>query len=309
MGTLSNTAPPLPPADVFSSSTHTQGTYQERPKLPFVPGSECSGVIIEVGRDVRGLQPGDAVAALTPGGGAFAAEAIAPAIGVVRLPPGCDLEAAAGLPVTFGTAWMGLNDRARVQPGQVVLVLGAAGGVGLAAVQLAKALGARVIAVARGQSKIDALKSAGADVCIDLAQHKADEVRRLVRSAAPLGVDVLFDPVGGVLATEAFKTMRWGGHIIIVGFASGKPPALPANIALVKNLTIHGLYWGAHMQHDPKAFRASLDAVARLFAAGDIAVNVSHRYSLEQAPEAFSVLLKRGVIGKMVLLPAPRSML
>lgn len=285
-----------------------QGLYQEKPKLPFIPGSECSGVISEVGRDVRGLRPGDSVCAVTQSG-AFAEEVTAPAMCTIRLPSSCDTESAAGLPVAFGTAWMALHDRARVQRGQSVLVLGAAGGVGLAAVQLSKVLGARVIAIARGASKVEALKAAGADVTIDMQRHKPEDLKGLVKAAEPQGVHVLFDPVGGTLAAESLKCMRWGGHVVIIGFASGKIPVIPANLCLVKNLTVDGVYWGSNMVHRPKQFRESLDAIGKLFADGDITVNVSHRYSLEQASEAFSVLLNRGVVGKILLLPAPRSML
>jgi sacsin len=276
--------------------------------LPFVPGNECSGVVIEVGRDVLSLKIGDRVCAVVQNG-AFAEEVVAQALATVKLPASCDVEAAAGLPVAFGTAWMALKDRANVQPGQTVLILGAAGGVGFAAVQLSKALGAVVVAVAQGSAKMEALRAAGADECIDMQGRKPEDLRMLIKRAVPHGVDVLFDPVGGALFSEAFKTIKWGGHIVVVGFASGKVPSLPGNLLLVKNLTVSGLYWGKTLTMNPAAFRRSLEEIARLYANSDIAVHVSHTYSLEQAAEAFGVLMNRRVIGKLLLCPTPRSML
>jgi NADPH2:quinone reductase len=312
-------APHLPPNCVrikilasalnFADSLQIQGKYQEVAKPPFVPGAEVSGVISEIGLDVRNLKVGDTVCAVTAGG-AFAEETVAQAISVVKIPASSDVENAAGLPVAFGTAWMALRDRANVQPGQIVVILGAAGGVGLAAVQISKILGATVIAVARGESKMFALKFAGADICIDLSRHTIEELPILIKKAAPKeGVDVVFDPVGGPFFTAGFKSLKWGGQIIIVGFASGKIPAIPANIALVKNITIHGLYWGANKEKDPALYRRSLEEVAKLYAGGDIFVHVSHKYSLEQGKEAFSVLMNRGAIGKLLLVPGTRSML
>ena len=297
----------------FADALQIQGTYQEKPKLPFTPGSEASGIVTEVGGDVRGsgaLKVGDTVCAVTQGG-AFAEEVVAPAVACVKLPASCDVEAAAGLPVAFGTAYMAL-ERARLQPNQTILILGAAGGVGLAAVQLSKIFGATVVAVARGPSKMSALRDAGADICLDLSTpgFSVDQLPQWIKKNVPGGgVDVLFDPVGGPLSNAAFKALKWGGHMLLVGFASGKPPHIPANIALVKNISVHGIYWGAHMQRDPAAFRTSLEAVAGLYSNGDIFVHVSHRYSLEQAKEAFSVLTKREIIGKLLLLPSARSML
>jgi NADPH:quinone reductase-like Zn-dependent oxidoreductase len=196
-----------------------------------------------------------------------------------------------------------------VRQGETVLVLGAGGGVGLAAVQLARLAGARVVAAARGAGKAAALAPL-ADAVVDTAGRGPEALRAAIKAAAgPRGVDVLFDPVGEPLFGEALRAMAPGGRVCIIGFAGGRAPAIPANILLVKNLTVRGLYWGSTMQRDPAAFRRSLEAVARLYAAGDLAVPVSHRYSLEQAAEAFSVLAARAVVGKLLFLPAPRSML
>eukprot|EP00887_Chlorella_sp_A99_P005437 scaffold1.g5437.t1 len=307
----------------FADALQVQGQYQEKPQLPFVPGNECSGVVTEV-------------CALTQGG-AFAEEVVVREGMAIRLPQGesMDLQAAAGarLPVAFGTAWLALHDRADLQPGQALLVLGAAGGVGLAA-----AMGARVVAVARGARKAGVLREAGADAVIDVEHLRPEELRGLVRQAAPEGVDVVFDPVGGPLLTEALKTLAWGARILTIGFAAGIPK-LPLNVLLVKNATVHGVYWGSYAQHEPRAFRRSLDEVVKLLAAGRIRVHVSHIYSLEQARVAAAVVVViniRGggggalnvecgtprlaalpeveawlvtqVVGKLLLMPGPLSM-
>lgn len=265
-------------------------------------------MIVEVGRDVRALKVGDHVAAVTQTG-AFSEEVTAPALGVVKIPDSCDIEAAAGLLVGFGTAWTSLKDRAQIKEGQTCLVLGAAGGVGLACVQLSRVLGARTIAVCRGKEKAEYLRLIGADIVINMQGRKIDELRYLVKKVAPEGVDVVFDPVGEPFTSQALRCIRWGGHLLLIGFAGSKIPKVPANVALVKNLTVHGIYWGALMQNNPALFRKSVDEVARLFANGDISVNVHNTFSLEHAREAFSVLLTRKVIGKLLLLPGPRSML
>jgi len=294
----------------FADALQIEGTYQEKKIPPFVPGNEVSGIIVETGMDVRGhLRVGDSVCAIT-NGGAFSEEAIAPALGTVKVPKSSDVEASAGLPVAFGTAYMGLKQRADLKEGKSVLILGAAGGVGMAAVQIAKLLGATVIAAARGAAKMTALKEVGADVCLDISRvHTSKEFIDMVKKVAPGGVDVVFDPVGGNFGMDAVRTVSWGGHIIVVGFASGKMTSYPGNIVLVKNITLHGLYWGAHMSRKPEIFRESLEAVADMFARGDVVVRVSHRYSLENAQEAFAVLKNRNVMGKLLFCPGTRSML
>lgn len=318
---------PLPPNSVrikvvaaalnFADSLQIQGVYQEKKKCPFIPGNECSGVVLEVGQDVdpeqSNIHVGDHVCAVTDGG-AFSEEAIAPVISVIKVPKSSDVEAAAGLPVAFGTAYMGLCMRARVRRGQMVLVLGAAGGVGMAAVQIAKHYQATVIAVVRGKDKAALMKELGADVCIDTSgsSHPEHLVKSEVKKIASHtgGVDIVFDPVGGSLGSMAFNHLvRFGGQVIVVGFASGSVQQYKSNIALVKNITIHGLYWGAHMRHSPQEFRESLTKVGLLYARGDIRVPVSHQYALEQAQEAFQVLKNRSVSGKLLFLPTRKSML
>lgn len=298
----------------FADALQIQGIYQERLNPPFVPGNEVSGTVIEVGRDVSSLEIGDTVCALT-NGGAFSEEVVAPAIGTVKLSSALgfeQVESAAGLLVCGGTAYLGLIQKAGLRRGQTVLILGAGGGVGLAAVQIAsKAAGAFVVAVVgSGWSqgdKVRVVESMGADVCIDSSKIKSIKaLKKIVKQAAPNGIDVVFDPVG---FKPALSLLKWGGQVIVVGFASGEIQSYPANIALVKNITIRGLYWGAHMEHSPKEFRESVEAVVKMFDQGDLVVNVSHTYSFEQAQEAFSVLKNRKVVGKLLLCPGPRSML
>lgn len=301
----------------FADALQIQGKYQVKPKMPFIPGSECSGVLVDVGHDVRNLKVGDAVCAVTDGG-SFAEMVDVPAGGVIKLPKSVDLEAAAGLPVCFGTAYLALHERANIQRDQVVLILGAGGGVGLAAVQLARLAGAKVIAVARGKAKYQVLKSLGADAVIDTQNKKPSQLKDLVQSALRTlttngspqsGVDIVFDTVGGSLFSESLRVVKWGAQILLIGFASGDIPKIAANIALVKNMTIHGVFWGSYRQFDVKTFRKSLEETVKLFAEGDIVVNVSHKYALEQAREAFQVLLNREVVGKLLFVPTPRSML
>lgn len=315
----------------FADALQVMGQYQVKPKLPFIPGSEVSGKVIEIGRDVRTLAVGDSVCAVTQGGG-FAGEVVIKQGGVVKLPDHVDLIAAAGLPVIFGTAHLAIKERAQVKAGQTVLILGAAGGVGVAAVQICKVLGAKVVAVARGESKAKLLTELGADAVIDTsanhqgggaapgrqpapedegygalggpgAQNQGPALRDLIKKAAPDGVDVIFDPVGGTPFAEALKTLKWGGQIAIIGFASGTIPKIAANIALVKNWTIHGIFWGAHQQAQPRVFRRTLEESVQWLSEGKVRVPVSHKFPLEQASDAFKALLSRQVIGKILLVP------
>lgn len=296
----------------FADMLQIAGLYQEKKTCPFVPGSEASGWILELGKDVpssSGLSIGDAVCALTSHG-AFQEEAFALSSGVVKIPATSDVTSAAGLPVAFGTAYMGLSDSG-IGPHKTVLILGASGGVGSAAVQLSHVMGATVICITRGRDKVEFLKNVlGVDICIDSQGLSMQEIQKEVKTYAPNGVDIVFDPVGGALGLLAFKSLTtFGGHVVIVGFASGTIQEYKANIALVKNITLHGLYWGAHMVRDQASFRRSLDAVAQYFAQGDIFVPVCRVYSFEEAREAFKMLQKRSVQGKLLLVPTIPSML
>ncbi|TVU18700.1 hypothetical protein EJB05_34811, partial [Eragrostis curvula] len=225
----------------FATFLQVQGKYQERPPLPFVPGSDYAGVVDAVGSAVRRLRPGDRVCAFTHVG-SFAEFFVAEEKQLFSVPDGCDLVAAGALPVAFGTSHVGLVHRAQLKAGQVLLVLGAAGGVGASAVQIGKVCGAVVIAVARGSDKLQYLKSIGADHVIDSSKDSIIESAKSFLKARGLkGVDVLYDPVGGKLTQDSLKLLKWGAHILVIGFASGDVPVIRVNVALVKNWTIHGL--------------------------------------------------------------------
>ncbi|CAI7876372.1 unnamed protein product [Closterium sp. NIES-53] len=317
----------------FADALQIMGQYQERPPVPFVPGAEVAGVVEEVGEGVGGFKRGDRVCAVV-GGGGFADLAVADEGSCFHIPPAVPFPAAAALPVAFGTAHLALTQRAHVGRGQVVLVLGAGGGVGVAAVQICKLLGATVIAVARGAEKASLLASLGADLVIDTAQHTQpnairDQTNQFLKQQSQQrsaggpggrpgggaggkggrggrgggGVDVLFDTVGGEQFKQGLRVMRWGGHVLVIGFASGTIPSIPANIALVKNLTIHGVYWGSYMQHDPAVLRASMHQLLAWLASGTISVHVSHSFTFNQVHQAIFTLLNRKAVGKVVLLP------
>ncbi|KAL3524087.1 hypothetical protein ACH5RR_016921 [Cinchona calisaya] len=278
------------------------GKYQEKPPLPFIPGSDYSGVVDSIGPKVTKFKVGDPVCSIAALG-SFAQFIIADESHLFRVPDGCDLVAAGALPVAYGTSHVALVHRAQLQPNQVLLVLGAAGGVGLAAVQIGKACGAIVIAVARGDEKVQLLKNLGIDHVVDLSKGNVIEsVKGFLKARKLKGVDVLYDPVGGKLTKEAMKLLNWGAHILVIGFASGEVPVIPANIALVKNWTIHGLYWGSYQIHRPIVFEDSLKETLSWLARGLITINVSHAFSLSEANLAFSALKDRKAIGKVMVI-------
>ncbi|KAH0979302.1 hypothetical protein GBA52_006479 [Prunus armeniaca] len=265
------------------------GKYQEKPPLPFIPGSDYSGVVDAVGPSVSKFKVGDPVCSFA-------------ALGSFAQFIGCDLVAAGALPVAFGTSHVALVHRANLTSGQVLLVLGAAGGVGLAAVQIGKVVGAIVIAVARGAEKVQYLKSLGVDHVVDSStQNLIQSVKDFLKTRKLKGVDVLYDPVGGKLTKEAMKVLSWGGNILVIGFASGEIPVIPANIALVKNWTVHGLYWGSYRIHRPAVLEDSLKELLSWVARGLITIRISHTYLLPEANLAFSAIKDRKAIGKVML--------
>ena len=290
----------------FADALIVQGKYQEKPTLPFIPGGEVSGVVTEVGSNVKTLSVGDSVVAVLVAYGGFATEVVVRAADCTRVTPTplFTLEQAAALPVAYGTAHVALKHRCSLLPGQTVLVLGAAGGVGLAAVQLGRLLGARVIAVARGTVKCAALREEGADLVIDSSSLDKHGLRGPVSAFAPRGVDVLFDAVGGDLFKDAMRTLGWGARVAIIGFASGSIPSLAANVLLVKNVTVHGIYWGSYAKHDPATLRDSLRQLLGWASEGRLRVRIHAALPLEQAHLAFGALLERRAIGKVILLPS-----
>ncbi|EES12890.1 hypothetical protein BDA96_06G243400 [Sorghum bicolor] len=291
----------------FATFLQVQGKYQERPPLPFVPGSDYSGVVDAVGPGVRGLRPGDRVCSFT-GLGSFADFIVAEEKQLFLVPDGCDLVTAGALPVAFGTSHLALVHRAQLKAGQVLLVLGAAGGVGVSAVQIGKVCGAVVIAVARGAEKSEYLKSIGADHVVDSSKDNVVESAKSFLKARGLkGVDVLYDPVGGKLTQDSLKLLSWGAHILVIGFASGDVPVIRANIALVKNWTVHGLYWGSYLIHRPRVLIDSLNELLSWLSKGLIKVQISHCYRLVEAHLAFSALRDRKAVGKVMIVMGPSA--
>ncbi|KAJ0101584.1 hypothetical protein Patl1_06797 [Pistacia atlantica] len=277
------------------------GKYQDKPPLPFIPGSDYSGIVDAVGSNVSNFKVGDPVCSFAALG-SFAQYIVADQSQLFLVPEGCDLLAAGALPVAFGTSHVALVHRAQLTSTQVLLVLGAAGGVGLSAVQIGKVRGATVIAVARGAEKIKFLKSLGVDYVVDLSNENVIEsVKKFLKSRNLKGVDVFYDPVGGKLTKDCMKLLNWGAQILIIGFASGDIPVIPANIALVKNWTIHGLYWGSYRIHRPGFLEDSVKELLSWMARGLITVHISHTYSLSEAKLAFSAIKDRKAIGKVMI--------
>ncbi|XP_042476847.1 quinone oxidoreductase-like protein 2 [Macadamia integrifolia] len=277
------------------------GKYQEKPPLPFIPGSDYSGVVEAIGSQVYKFKIGDRVCSFAALG-SFARFIVADEKDLFLVPDGCDLVDTAALPVAFGTSHVALVHRAQLSSGQVLLVLGAAGGVGVSAVQIGKVCGATVIAVARGDEKVKFLKSLGVDRVVDINKGSIIEsVREFLKSRNLKGVDVLYDPVGGKLMKESMKLLKWGAKILVIGFASGEIPVIPANIALVKNWTIHGLYWGSYKIHQPGVLEDSMEELLSWLARGLITPHISHTCALSEANLAFSAIKERKVIGKVMI--------
>ncbi|RVW30702.1 Quinone oxidoreductase-like protein 2-like [Vitis vinifera] len=277
------------------------GKYQEKPPHPFIPGSDYSGIVESVGPSVSMFKIGDTVCSVAALG-SFAQYIVVDETELFRVPDGCDLVAAAALPVAFGTSHVALVHRAQLTSAQVLLVLGAAGGVGLAAVQIGKVCGATVIAVARGAGKVQILKSLGVDHVVDSSiENVTESVKNFLKAKKLKGVDVLYDPVGGKLTKETMKLLNWGAHILVIGFASGEVPVIPANIALVKNWTVHGLYWGSYRIHRPGVLEDSMKELLSWLARGLIEIHISHSYNLSEAHFAFSAIKDRKAIGKVMI--------
>jgi NADPH2:quinone reductase len=271
--------------------------YQIPVPTPFVPGSEFAGVVEAVADDVAGVAPGDRVAA-TLFVGAFAEEIAAPADLLRRVPEGIDFASAAAFGVAHSTAFHALRSVARLQPGEELVVLGAGGGVGLAAVQLGTALGASITAVASSAAKLEAAASEGAARCID---HRAGDLRGALRELLPDGSDVVLDPVGGALAEPALRSLRWGGRFVTVGYASGEIPRIPLNLMLLKGIAILGFEFRGFVQHDPDAFRRDEEALRRRFAEGRIAPHVGARFPLADVAAALRHVADGHAVGKVVI--------
>jgi NADPH2:quinone reductase len=275
-----------------------QGKYQTRPDLPFVPGSEAAGRILGVGEGVTGFAAGDRVAAFT-GTGAFAERVKVKATQAFHVPEAVDLDVAAGVLVTYGTSYHALKDRAAIRPGETLLVLGASGGVGLTAVELGKRLGARVIAAASSAEKLALARAQGADELIDYAGE--DLRARLKALTGGRGVDVVYDPVGGPSSIAAVKSLAWGGRHLVVGFAGGDIPAIPANLLLLKSAASLGVLWGASLREDPVHHAANLRQILDWIAEGALRPVIDARFPLAEAVAALRRVESRKVKGKVLL--------
>lgn len=282
----------------FADTLMVTGRYQERPPLPFVPGLELAGEIAALGPGVEGFAPGRRVLAFVDRG-AFAEQAIARASDLVPLPDDIDDVTAAGFAIAYGTSYGALVWRAALRPGELLLVHGAAGGVGLTAVEVGKALGATVVATARGAEKLAIAKEHGADHVLD--SDDPELVAKLKELSHPRGFDVVYDPIGGAAFDASLRTIAWEGRIVVIGFASGTVPQIPANILLVKNAAALGFYWGSYRKHDPQRIAASFAELFAWHRERRIRPHVSHRLPLERTAEALRLLLERRSTGKVVI--------
>ncbi|ABM37883.1 NADPH:quinone oxidoreductase family protein [Polaromonas naphthalenivorans] len=275
-----------------------QDKYQMKPPLPFVPGSEYAGVVQAVGDGVSHLQVGQHVACLS-GTGGFATHTLAPAALCMPLPADFPFVDAAAFIMIYATSHHALADRAQLQPGETVLVLGAAGGVGTSAIQIAKALGARVIAAASSDEKCELCTSIGADATINYSTQDLREALKLLTGGK--GPDVIYDPVGGDLAEPAFRSIAWRGRYLVVGFAAGSIPALPLNLTLLKGASIVGVFWGGFAKNEPKANASAMAELARWYAEGIIKPVIDRTLPMAELKAAYARMGSRGVKGKLVL--------
>jgi len=282
----------------FPDLLTVQNKYQFKPPLPFVPGSEYAGVVEAVGEGVTHLKIGDPVAAIGSSGG-FGTHACVAAAGVMPLPKGFAFDDASAFVMTYGTTHHALIDRAQLKAGETLLVLGAAGGVGTAAIQIGKVIGARVIAAASSDEKCDFCKTLGADATINYGSGNIrDELKKLTDGKGP---DVVYDPVGGDLAEPVFRSIAWRGRYLVVGFAQGGIPALPLNLALLKGASIVGVFWGDFARREPKANAAGLAELARWYGEGKIKPVIDQRLPMSELPAAYARMGSRKVRGKLVM--------
>jgi NADPH2:quinone reductase len=275
-----------------------QGKYQFQPELPFVPGNECSGVVAAVGSAVTRFKPGDKVIAAA-GTGAFCEQIAANENGVFPMPDTLSFEQAAGISVTYFTSYYALKQRANLQPGETLLVLGAAGGVGTTAVELGKLMGARVIAAASSDEKLQLCKQLGADEVINYSETSLkDAVKEMTGGK---GVDVVYDPVGGDYAEPAVRSMGWNGRYLVIGFASGPIPKIPLNLTLLKGCSIVGVFWGRFTTEEPKVHMQNIAELWELFAQGKLNPVVTDVYPLADYEEAYNCMMERRARGKVII--------
>ncbi|GAB3972237.1 NADPH:quinone oxidoreductase family protein [Spirosoma terrae] len=282
----------------FPDTLMIQGKYQFKPPFPFSPGGEVAGIVTAVGDNVTHLKAGDRVFSLT-GHGGFAEEVIGKASSTLPMLPDMDFVTAASTMYTYGTSYHALNDRANLKPGETLLVLGAAGGVGLAAVQLGRLLGARVIAAASTDEKLAVCRELGANETIN---YTRDDLRQQVKELTNgNGADVVYDPVGDRYAEPGIRSLAWRGRYLVVGFAAGSIPSIPLNLALLKGASIVGVFWGAFAQREPKASEANLRQILTWVESGQLKQHIHRIYSLDETATALRALVDRQVIGKAVV--------
>lgn len=282
----------------FPDTLIIENKYQLKPALPFSPGGEVAGVVAEVGPGVTTVAAGDRVIVVS-GYGGFAERVVAPAAALLPVPDGMDLTTAAGFVMAYGTSYHALHDRAQLQPGETLLVLGAAGGVGLAAVELGHDMGAMVIAAASSEAKLEVCREHGASATIDYGRDNLrDRIKELTDGR---GADVIYDPVGGELAEPAVRSLAWNGRYLVVGFAAGTIPNIPLNLPLLKGASIVGVFWGAFVGRQAADNARNLADLGRLWSEGKLHPLVSRTYPLEEAAQALTDMAERKVTGKIVL--------
>ena len=284
----------------FFDMLMVRGQYQVKPPFPFIPGAEVAGVVREVGAGVEEYRIGDRVFAGNMLG-AFAERAVVPAVAAVKMPDAMSFEEGAAFPIVYPTSHAGLVRRAHLQPGEWLLVHAAAGGVGLAAVQIGKALGAKVIATAGGADKLAVARDAGADVTIDY--RDAGWVDAVKAATGGHGADVIYDSVGGDVFDGSMKCIAWNGRLVVIGFAGGRIPEVKLNRVLLKNIAITGLHWGAHAMHEPRAIGETMRALMALYAEGKIRPVIYRTYPLAELPAALAALGGRQTYGKVIVTP------
>jgi len=308
---LAEVPPPVPPPGEavvsvkaaglnFFDVLIVAGKYQRKPPFPFSPAAEFAGIVERVSPGMESVAPGDRVMGWL-GHGAAREQVVAPASALTKIPDALDFPRAAALGVTYGTSYYALKQRARLKAGETVAVLGASGGVGLAAVELAKLMGARVIACASSAEKLAFARAHGADETVNYAEENLRDALR--ERTGGRGVDVVYDPVGSAYTEAAVRALDWEGRLLVVGFAAGEIPKLPLNLTLLKNCDIRGVFWGAWARRDPAAHRANMAQLVDWAAAGKLSVHVQASYPLARTAEALEALAERKVMGKLVVVP------
>lgn len=283
----------------FPDTLIIQGKYQYKPELPFTPGSDVAGEIIEVGEAVKHFNIGDRVFGALPTGG-FAEEVVAHSKAVFPIPEGMDYKVGSSFMMAYGTSYHALKQRAQIKEGETLVVLGASGGVGLAAVELAKHMGARVIACASTDDKLALCTEYGADEIINYTNEPLKDRIKVLTDGK--GADVVYDAVGGPNAEQALRALGWNGRFLVVGFVAGIP-TIPLNLPLLKGCQIVGVFWGSHVMREPQIHQQNMLELMQLYLSGKLKPHVSKTYTLEEVPQALKDMMDRKVKGKVVILP------